>query len=100
MEISEKRLKELRRAEEKLTALERGGVDNWQGYEDALAEYWATTELEETKATLLDEIIQILGENAYEPSERGAGIAFSNDAEDMCMKVMDKFGVIFKKDGE
>lgn len=35
-EISEERLKVLLEAEAKLEALERGGVDNWQFYDDAM----------------------------------------------------------------
>ena len=36
VEISEERLKELEDAEAKLIALEAAGVDNWQGYDDAM----------------------------------------------------------------
>jgi len=36
MEITEERLKELERAEAVLEALQAGGVDNWEGYEEAL----------------------------------------------------------------
>jgi hypothetical protein len=37
-EITEARLKELIEAEEKLSALEGMGVDNWEGYSDAMSE--------------------------------------------------------------
>jgi len=37
-EITEARLKELIEAEEKLSALENMGVDNWEGYSDAMSE--------------------------------------------------------------
>jgi hypothetical protein len=35
---NEARLKELIEAEEKLSALENMGVDNWEGYSDAMSE--------------------------------------------------------------
>ena len=37
-EVTEVRLKELIEAEEKLSALENMGVDNWEGYSDAMSE--------------------------------------------------------------
>ncbi len=37
VEISEDRLAELEHAEEVLNALEAAGVDNWEGYGDALS---------------------------------------------------------------
>ena len=46
VEISEKRLRELERAERKLDALERGGVDNWEWYGEALNDFWAQEERE------------------------------------------------------
>ena len=39
MELSKERIKELEKAEVKLNALERGGVDSWDGYDFALEEY-------------------------------------------------------------
>ena len=48
MEISEKRLKELERAEAKLNALENYGVDNWEGYGDALTEYHQENAIDES----------------------------------------------------
>lgn len=53
--ITDKRLKELERKEAKLNALDAGGVDNWEGYEDSLKEYWTANELEEKKEALLSE---------------------------------------------
>lgn len=40
VEITEERLKELEKRDEKLSALESGGVDNWEWYEDSLEEFW------------------------------------------------------------
>ena len=98
MEISEKRLQELEMAESKLDALEAGGVDNWAGYDDSLAEYRKENELTEDRLSLLDELESVFGECAYEPSERGAGIAFRDSARTEAMKVLFDNGVYFKKE--
>lgn len=97
MEISKKRLKELERAEDKLNALEAGGVDNWENYDDSLEEYWAKNEVEEKREALIDDLEVVFGECAYEPSERGAGIAFTDNARENAMEVLEQAGVIFKK---
>lgn len=39
-EISDDRLKELEDKEERLDALERGGVDNWEWYGESLSDYF------------------------------------------------------------
>ena len=96
MEITEKRLKELERAELKLTALENGGVDNWVYYEFALKEYSETIEKEEKHEALLEEIISILCDGAYEPSEIGAGFAFHDDACADVLKYLKKQNIKFE----
>lgn len=96
--ITDKRLKELERTEAKLNALEAGGVDNWDFYGESLKKYWAINELEEKREALLVELEQVFGESAYEPSEKGAGIAFTDALFDDAMKVLDDLGVIFKEE--
>ena len=73
--------KEIERRLAKLEALEAGGVDNWEWYGESLKEYRATIELEERADDLTSDICGILASSAYEPSERGAGVAFRVDAE-------------------
>lgn len=97
MTISAQRLKELERAEAKLNALEAGGVDNWEWYGESLKEYRKENEIEEKRDELLDELEVAFGESAYEPSERGAGIAFGDEARDNALVILEKFGVIFKE---
>ena len=69
--LSDKRLKELERAEAKLSALD-----------------------------LINELSEIFGECAYEPSERGAGIAFEDEAFNAAMKLLSDRKVFFKNDLE
>ncbi len=56
------RLLELEKAERKLQALEAGGVDNWDGYDDALEEFRKEDRLDELLDDLLDEIHESLVE--------------------------------------
>ena len=58
MEISEKRLKELERAEAKLNALENYGVDNWEGYGDALTEYHQENAIDESYDKLVRDHVE------------------------------------------
>lgn len=97
MDIPSKRLKALERTEAKLNALEAGGVDNWEGYDISLEGYCAENELEENRNNLLDELEVVFGECAYEPSERGAGIAFTEAARDSALRILDKLNVNFSE---
>lgn len=98
MKITDKRMRELERNEAKLYALEAGGVDNWDNYDDSLTEFRAENELEERSEALLDDLEQVFGECAYEPSERGAGIAFSDDVRATALKVLTSHCVMFKEE--
>ena len=95
MSLSAKRLKELERAEAKLNALEAGGVDNWEWYGESLKSYHEENELEENLSDLINELSEVFGEAAYEPSERGAGIAFNDDVFNEAMKLLTSKGVRF-----
>ena len=95
MGYSAQRLKELERAEAKLNALEAGGVDNWEWYGESLKEYNAENEIEENRDELIDELELVFSECAYEPSERGAGIAFNDEVRGRAMEVLVRLGVIF-----
>lgn len=97
MDITSKRLETLERSEAKLNALEAGGVDNWEGYDISLEGYRAENELEENRSKLLDELEIVFGECAYEPSERGAGIAFTEAVRDRAFAVLSELNVIFKE---
>jgi len=94
--LSEQRIKELERAESKLNALECGGVDNWEFYENSLEDWNKENEIDEQREDLINELSIIFGECAYEPSERGAGIAFRDDVFKSAIKLLTEKGVIFK----
>jgi len=91
--ISVKRLVELEDQERKLMALEAGGVDNWDNYGDALDEYHREKEESEAFSCLAEDICEELSSGAYEPSERGAGVAFKDDA---ILRVQNLIKTVFK----
>lgn len=93
--ISAERLKKLERMEAKLNALEAGGVDNWEWYGESLKEYNLENEIEEKIYSLILDLEQAFGECAYEPSERGAGIAFNDDVASDVIKILNTHKVTF-----
>ena len=88
MDISEKRLKELERIESKMGYLEAGGVDDWEFYDESLKEYSRTIERDEIIESAVDDLACTFGEGAYEPSERGAGIAFTVECERAAIEIL------------
>jgi hypothetical protein len=88
VQIEQKELKRLLRAEAMLNALEAGGVDNWEGYDFSLEEYRNTIQREEDIEELLQEVCNILADAAYEPSERGAGIAFRDESYNLALSTL------------
>lgn len=89
--ISKERLKQLEKAEAKLTALENGGVDNWSFYGEAMEEYNKQEEIEEKIDALMEEIEDAMLDGMYEPSERGAGFAATEEAIEKTKEIILKF---------
>ena len=100
LKISPRRLKELERMESKLNALESGGVDNWDFYGDSLKAYHLENEKEERIDALIADLEIAFGECAYEPSERGAGIAFDDGVEASIVEIFTQHKVTFSDLGE
>jgi len=95
--IDNKRLKELEKAEAKLNALESGGVDNWEWYDQAMTPYLESIELEEKVESLLEDIECTLFVGIYEPSESGAGFAASDEARQQTLELLINFANELKK---
>ncbi len=94
--INKERLEDLLRTERKLEALEAGGVDNWEWYSESLKEFNKQEEEEERFLDLLSDIEQIFSESAYEPSERGAGVAFKDDVQHQLAELFRSNNLTFK----
>jgi hypothetical protein len=65
--------KDVQRKLAKLEALEAGGVDNWQFYDEAIKEWRAKNENEETAEDIVVEILTAIHEYIEEPAGRGCG---------------------------
>ncbi len=104
MEISKERLQELEDMGSKMHALEAGGVDNWNYYDDALEEYRKERDLRESreefreKAEELHEEVEMeIANNQYEPSERGAGTATRDKTQQDVVEMIIDFAIDIKK---
>ena len=89
--ISNKRLRELELAERKLQALENGGVDNWEWYDQALGSFIKDIEAEERLEELLVDLEVALLNGAFEPSERGAGYSATDSAREDALGIIKLF---------
>ena len=85
MEQTKERMKELLDKEEELDALHASGVDNWDGYDDAMEEIIKKNAVKERREEffdmLLENILDILCEGIEEPAGHGAGFAFRLDVK-------------------
>ncbi len=91
VQITKERLLELEKAEAKLTALENGGVDNWEWYGEAMDALLKQQEFDAEVDATFDELVGELMSGAYEPSERGAGFAPSDDGFESALKLFKDF---------
>lgn len=76
------RLRELERAERKLSALEAGGVDNWDGYDFAMEEIQREEDIEEAKDCFIMDLHEELAEAKIdEPAGPGCGYSIDFNEE-------------------
>lgn len=75
VEVSSKYLAELERNNRKLKALEQGGVDDWEWYDESLKTFFKEERQQEILEDAVNNILEFLcGEaSIYEPAGRGAG---------------------------
>lgn len=88
--LTKERIRELELCEKKLLALENGGVDNWEFYDEALTEYNKEVEKEDKLLDLLQQIEATLFAHAYEPSEHGAGYCATEEDRDDALYILRK----------
>jgi len=88
--ILKSRLKELEQLETKMRALEAAGVDNWEGYGIAMEEIEAQEEIDNAINEAVEKALETLQESAFEPSERGAGFAATEEAQEEAFEILAK----------
>lgn len=80
VEISESEYQKMQRQIEKLEALEKGGVDNWEWYGESLKEWFKENELDELLDDAIENINDILIDaKVEEPAGRGCGYSITFD---------------------
>jgi hypothetical protein len=90
MEITKSRLKELEKLEAKMIALEGAGVDNWEGYGIAMEKIEEQEEIDSKIDQAVNKALEVLQESAFEPSERGAGFAATEEAQEEVYDILTK----------
>lgn len=90
MEITKNRLKELEKLEAKMIALEGAGVDNWEGYGIAMEKIEEQEEIDSKIDQAVTKALEVLQESAFEPSERGAGFAATEEAQEEVYDILTK----------
>ena len=97
MEISKERLVELEDIERVMSCLDAGGVDNWEGYDDALEGYREEKEnMEEIEAKFYD-LLEVLCTGIDEPAGSGCGYGFTEDAQEQGLTLFTNVINEFKK---
>lgn len=98
--MTESRLRELERAERKLRALEAGGVDNWEFYDESLKDFNREDDIDARIDSSLTYIEEVYFTGVYEPSEQGAGFSISEDSleeiraiiKSLCESILEDYG--------
>lgn len=90
IQITQKEYEELLDAQAKLTALESGGVDNWEWYSEAVKYYLAEKEKKEELAGLLSDLEDVLCDHIEEPAGRGCGYGLTDDGSAEIKAIMVK----------
>lgn len=86
MNITKQQLRRLA----KLDALERGGVDNWEFYDESLTEYQNTIEKEEEIEKLAENIFEIICMEIEEPAGHGAGYGIREEGQEEVIEFLKK----------
>lgn len=95
--ITDERLKELEDAEEKLNALEIGGVDNWDGYDFAMEPIRRAKERYDALDTIAGEIVDEISEHVEEPAGQGCGYGVRDTAYPRIIGILNKHLAEFAK---
>lgn len=85
--IDDKEYARLLKAERKLSALEAGGVDNWEWYSESLKKYFKEEEFDETLADLASDICTEASLNMEAPVDGCSG-SISSDGYDAVLKLL------------
>jgi hypothetical protein len=97
MALSEKRIRELEKAERKLEALENAGVDNWDGYNFAMEAIRKEEEYDEFMEQIVSDIADAIGECIEEPAGQGCGYGIREQGYVNIENILRKYQIQRKK---
>jgi len=83
VKISKEEYKRLLDSYSKLSCLESGGVDNWDGYDDSMSEYLREKEVEDEFSDAWENAMAELSNCIEEPAGRGCGYGIMDDGRHM-----------------
>lgn len=88
--VSEDEYNKLLDSDAKLRALEEWGVDNWNGYDDALSSYRKAKEADEELDSLIDDIVNLCSENVdVDPAGPGTGVMLNPNTTEIKKLLLD-----------
>ena len=91
IKIKSERLEELEDIENRMLALEAGGVDNWEGYGISLEGYRKQKEKAEEISDIINEVIEALCEGVEEPAGSGCGFGVTPSCIDDAERILATF---------
>lgn len=94
--LSNARMEELLDKETILDALDAYGVDNWEGYSEALKEYRKAKEIEKAKQDFIDELVETLSGYIEEPAGRGCGYWLRSEGYDELYAFVNNYNITKK----
>jgi hypothetical protein len=80
--------KEQQRRLAKLDALEAGGVDNWEWYDESLREYNETIGREETAEEIIDDILCAVHDYIEQPAGQGCGYGIRAEGYSVAVEIL------------
>ncbi len=90
-EMNKQEIRELQIKAAKFEALESAGVDNWDGFDDAIRGIRNQEELNDKIETCVDDILSAISEEIEQPAGSGCGYGVSNKGEDDVFDILRLF---------
>lgn len=80
--------KDVQRRLAKLEALEAGGVDNWDFYDESIKEWRAENENEEKAESIVEEMLEAINPYIDQPAGSGCGYGISPEGYTVAVDIL------------
>jgi hypothetical protein len=95
--MSSKRIRELLNAERKLNALEVGGVDNWEGYGEALGDIRKEDRLSDVVDMYVQDMLELAAQAEVSAEDSRSGLYIVNIDEEETRGILQAFLQEYKR---